>query len=246
MSMSRPCLELDGTIFVFDVKRKDRNVSKRDKDRPKENANGASKRLDDFEESALPLADEILVTRTFLDDKQGQLNEFEPLGIAPVEASKVQLQPVVVPMWHRDSFHKEEMVAMDEKYTQEIDEACGVRQGSPCIVLLQERQKYEVLREEKNDAEMEAEEYIKGLLEYHAKRDQELEQSFQEKMMEEEAGCGARRDPPALGGAAPADHRGASAQGQRVAIAVRGTSAAGRLKEAAQDGQDGPRDGLAW
>ena len=23
---------------------------------------------------------------------------------------------------HRDSFHKEEMVAMDEKYTQEIDE----------------------------------------------------------------------------------------------------------------------------
>lgn len=33
-----------------------------------------------MQESALPLADEILVTRTFLDDKQGQLNEFEPLG----------------------------------------------------------------------------------------------------------------------------------------------------------------------
>ena len=31
-------------------------------------------------ENALPLSDEILVTRTFLDDKQGQLNEFEPLG----------------------------------------------------------------------------------------------------------------------------------------------------------------------
>ena len=30
----------------------------------------------------MPLADEILVTRTFLDDKQGQLNEFEPLSWA--------------------------------------------------------------------------------------------------------------------------------------------------------------------
>lgn len=49
----------------------------------------------------------------------------------------------------------------------------------------EERQKYEVLREEKNDAEMEAEENIKSLLEHHAKQDQELEQSFQGKMMEE-------------------------------------------------------------
>lgn len=42
-----------------------------------------------------------------------------------------------------------------------------------------------MLREEKNDAEMEAEENIKSLLEHHAKQDQDLEQSFQEKMMEE-------------------------------------------------------------
>jgi len=135
----------DGTLFVFDVKRKDRNVSKRDK------------------ESALPLADEILVTRTFLDDKQGQLNEFERQVDELSNQQEFQLR-------HRDSSHKEEMVAMDEKYTAEIDE---------------ERQKYEVLREEKNDAEMEAEENIKSLLEHHAKQDQDLEQSFQEKMMEE-------------------------------------------------------------
>eukprot|EP00913_Durusdinium_trenchii_P012567 g11802.t1 len=122
-----------------------RNMSKRDK------------------ESALPLADEILVTRTFLDDKQGQLNEFERQVDELSNQQEFQLR-------HRDSFHKEEMVAMDEKYTAEIDE---------------ERQKYEVLREEKNDAEMEAEENIKGLLEHHAKQDQDLEQSFQEKMMEE-------------------------------------------------------------
>jgi len=133
----------DGTLFVFDVKRKDRNVSKRDK------------------ESALPPADEILVTRTFLDDKQAQLVEFERQVDELSNQQEFQLR-------HRESYHKEEMVELDERYTAEID---------------QERQKYEMLREEKNDAEMEAEENIKSLLEHHAKQDQELESSFQQKMM---------------------------------------------------------------
>ncbi|CAE7596826.1 CFAP57 [Symbiodinium natans] len=133
----------DGTLFVFDVKRKDRNVSKRDK------------------ESALPPSDEILVTRTFLDDKQAQLVEFERQVDELSNQQEFQLR-------HRESYHKEEMVELDERYTAEID---------------QERQKYEMLREEKNDAEMEAEENIKSLQEHHAKQDQELESSFQHKMM---------------------------------------------------------------
>merc|ERR1712060_156225 len=61
-------------------------------------------------------------------------------------------------------------MGLEEKYTQEID---------------QERTKYELLREEKNDAEMEAEENIKSLVELHAKQTQDLEGSFQHKMMKE-------------------------------------------------------------
>merc|ERR1712187_610736 len=69
---------------------------------------------------------------------------------------------------HRESYHKEEMVELEEKYTQEIE---------------QERTKYELLREEKNDAEMEAEENVKTLAELHTKQVQDLEGSFQHKMM---------------------------------------------------------------
>ncbi|CAE8610875.1 unnamed protein product [Polarella glacialis] len=133
----------DGCLFVFDVKKKDRVVSKRDK------------------ENALPPADEILVTRTFLDDKQGQLIELERQVDELSNQIEFQLR-------HRESYHKEEMVELEEKYTAEID---------------QERTKYELLREEKNDAEMEAEENIKSLAELHAKQTQDLEGSFQNKMM---------------------------------------------------------------
>merc|ERR1712187_1016311 len=69
---------------------------------------------------------------------------------------------------HRESPHKDEMVELEEKYTQEID---------------QERTKYELIREEKNDMEMEYEENIKTLQELHAKQTQDLEGSFQHKMM---------------------------------------------------------------
>eukprot|EP00931_Biecheleriopsis_adriatica_P073734 TRINITY_DN47969_c0_g1_i1.p1 TRINITY_DN47969_c0_g1~~TRINITY_DN47969_c0_g1_i1.p1 ORF type:complete len:1245 (+),score=388.72 TRINITY_DN47969_c0_g1_i1:82-3735(+) len=136
------CAE-DGCLFVFDVKKKDRVVSKRDK------------------ESALPPADEILVTRTFLDDKQGQLLELERQVEELSNQQEFQLR-------HRESYHREEMVELEEKYTAEID---------------QERQKFDLLREEKNDAEMEAEENIKSLAELHAKQTQDLEGSFQNKMM---------------------------------------------------------------
>lgn len=133
----------DGCLFIFDVRKKDRVVSKRDK------------------ENVLPPADEILVTRTFLDEKQAQLLELE----RQVEELSNQIE---FQLRHRESFHKEEMVELEEKYTQEID---------------QERTKYELLREEKTDAEMEAEENIKSLVELHAKQTQDLEGSFQHKMM---------------------------------------------------------------
>merc|ERR1711908_199050 len=60
------------------------------------------------------------------------------------------------------------MAELEDKYGQEIE---------------QERTKYELLREEKNDMEMEYEENIKNLEELHAKQTQDLEASFQHKMM---------------------------------------------------------------
>merc|ERR1712113_1107865 len=133
----------DGCLFIFDVRKKDRVVSKRDK------------------ENVLPPADEILVTRTFLDEKQAQLLELE----RQVEELSNQIE---FQLRHRESYHKEEMTELEEKYTQEID---------------QERTKFELLREERHDAEMEAEENIKSLMELHAKQTQDLEGSFQHKMM---------------------------------------------------------------
>lgn len=133
----------DGTLFVFDVKRKDRNVSKRDK------------------ESALPPSDEILVTRSFLDEKQSDLVDFERKVDELSNQQEFQLR-------YRESFHKEEMVALEERYTAEID---------------QERQKYEILREQSHDAVMEQEENLSSLREHHLKQDRELESSFQHKMM---------------------------------------------------------------
>ncbi|CAK0790838.1 unnamed protein product, partial [Prorocentrum cordatum] len=133
----------DGCLFIFDVRKKDRVVSKREKD------------------SALSWADEILVTRTHLDEKQAQLQELA----RQVEELSNQID---FQLRHRESYHKEEMSELEEKYTQEID---------------QERTKHELLREEKNDAEMEAEENIKSLMELHAKQTQDLEGSFQQQMM---------------------------------------------------------------
>jgi hypothetical protein len=137
----------DGCLFIFDVRKKDRVVSKRDK------------------ENVLPFADEILVTRTFLDEKQAQLGELERQVDELSNQIDFQLR-------HRDSYHKEKMAELEDKYGQEID---------------QERTKYELLREEKNDMEMEYEENFKNVEELHAKQTQDLEASFQHKMMIEVA-----------------------------------------------------------
>merc|ERR1712039_297334 len=134
----------DGCLCIFDIKKK--VASKRDR------ADGA-----------LGFADEILVTRAFLDDKQAALLELE----RQVEdlTSRIDFQ-----LRHRDSYHKEKMAELQEKYSEEIET---------------ERRKFEVLREEKAEMELEYEEHIKNLEETHAKQTQELDQSFQQKMLVE-------------------------------------------------------------
>merc|ERR1719478_129036 len=62
------------------------------------------------------------------------------------------------------------MAELQEKYSEEIET---------------ERRKFEVLREEKAEMETEYKENIKNLEETHAKQTQELEQSFQQKMLVE-------------------------------------------------------------
>mmetsp|Transcript_9007 Transcript_9007/g.25093 ORF Transcript_9007/g.25093 Transcript_9007/m.25093 type:complete len:1245 (-) Transcript_9007:111-3845(-) len=134
----------DGCLCIFDVRRKAPS-SKRDKD------------------GALGFADEILVTRTFLDDKQAALLDLE----RQVEelTSRIDFQ-----LRHRDSYHKEKMAELQEKYSEEIET---------------ERRKFEVLRDEKADSELKYEQNIRTLEDTHAQQTQELEQSFQRKMLVE-------------------------------------------------------------
>eukprot|EP00397_Hematodinium_sp_SG-2012_P003973 GEMP01003983.1.p1 GENE.GEMP01003983.1~~GEMP01003983.1.p1 ORF type:complete len:1382 (+),score=370.47 GEMP01003983.1:167-4312(+) len=134
----------DGSLYIFDIRKKDRAQGRRGE-----------------KESALGYADEILVTRTFLDEKQAQLVELERQVDELSNQIDFQLR-------HRDSYHKEKMAELEDKYGQEIES---------------ERTKYELLREEKNDMEMEYEENMKKLEELHAKQTQDLEASFQHKMM---------------------------------------------------------------
>jgi len=115
------------------------------------------------QDGALSFADEILVTRVFLDDKQAALLDLERQVEELTNRIDFQLR-------HRDSYHKERMAELQEKYSEEIET---------------ERRKYEVLREEKADLETEYEENIKNFEETHARQTLELEQSFQQKMLVE-------------------------------------------------------------
>eukprot|EP00930_Biecheleria_cincta_P085307 TRINITY_DN746_c0_g1_i2.p1 TRINITY_DN746_c0_g1~~TRINITY_DN746_c0_g1_i2.p1 ORF type:complete len:1283 (-),score=294.40 TRINITY_DN746_c0_g1_i2:68-3874(-) len=114
-------------------------------------------------EAALGYADEILVTRAFLDDKQAVLLDLE----RQVEELNSR---IVFQLRHRDGYHKEKMAEMQEKYSEEIET---------------ERRKFEVLREEKQEMEMVYEDNIRNHEETHQKQTRELEESFQQKMLVE-------------------------------------------------------------
>merc|ERR1719353_1548413 len=103
--------------------------------------------------------------RVTVDEKQAKLTDLE----RQVEELRNQID---FQLRHRDSYHKEKMSELEDKYTQEIE---------------QERTKFELLREEKNDMEMEYEENFKNVDELHAKQIQDLEANFQHKMMIEVA-----------------------------------------------------------
>lgn len=134
----------DGCLCIFDIKKL-----------------GPAKPEKDF---GLGYADEILVTRQFLDEKQATLLEFER-RVEELD-SRIAFQ-----LRHRDGLHKEKMAEMQEKYSEEIET---------------ERRKFEVLREEKAEMEMENEEHVKSLEENHARYLQEQQESFDQKMIVED------------------------------------------------------------
>lgn len=112
----------------------------------------------------LGYADEILVTSQFLEEKQAVLLDLE----RKVEELKGRME---YQLRTRDGLHKEKMAEMQEKYGEEIET---------------ERRKFEVLREEKAEAEMENEEKIKDEEEKHARDLQEQQESFDQKMIVED------------------------------------------------------------
>ena len=66
--------------------------------------------------------------------------------------------------------YNEKIKEVTEKFTQELE---------------QDKNRYELLREEKNDLEMEFEEKIKQMEEQHVHESQEVEASYQQKIMSE-------------------------------------------------------------
>jgi WD40 repeat protein len=86
----------DGSLYIWDIHKKMENKKKDIKD-------------------SLPFADEILVTRTFLDDKQAALLDLE----RQVEELSNQID---FQLRHRDAYHKEKMAELEDKYGQEIEQ----------------------------------------------------------------------------------------------------------------------------
>jgi len=134
----------DGCLCIFDLRKL--GAARRDKD------------------SGLGYADEILVTRQFLDEKQAVLLDLE----RKVEELDTR---IAFQLRHRDGLHKEKMAEMQEKYSEEIET---------------ERRKFELLREEKAEMEMENEEQVKNLEEKHARDLQDQQESFDQKMIVED------------------------------------------------------------
>ncbi len=94
----------DGCLFIFEIKGRGAKVDAKKKDRTEAGGN-----------NAMAYADEILVTRRFLDEKHGQLKDLERQVAELLNQIEFQLS-------HRDSYHKEKMAELEERYGQEIEQ----------------------------------------------------------------------------------------------------------------------------
>lgn len=136
----------DGCLCILDVREKEGHLSaKRDK------------------ELAVPFAEEILVTKSDLEEKNTLMQELKNKVDELTLHNEYQLRL-------KDMNYNEKIKEVTEKFTQELE---------------QDKNKYELLREEKNDMEMEYEEKIKQMEEKHQHELQEIESTYQSKIMGE-------------------------------------------------------------
>ncbi|RHZ22013.1 hypothetical protein DYB31_009689 [Aphanomyces astaci] len=108
-------------------------------------------------------AEEILVTKSDLEEKNTLMIELKNKVDELTLHNEYQLRL-------KDMNYNEYLKELTEKFTHEIE---------------QEKNKYEVLREDKNDIEMEYEERVKQIEEKHQQQMQEIEADYQQKIMKE-------------------------------------------------------------
>ena len=111
----------------------------------------------------MPWSEEILVTKSDLEENTAILAELQSKVEELTLHNEYQLRL-------KDMDYNEKIKEVTEKFTQELE---------------QDKNRYELLREEKNDLEMEFEEKIKQMEEQHVHESQEVEASYQQKIMSE-------------------------------------------------------------
>mmetsp|Transcript_155 Transcript_155/g.483 ORF Transcript_155/g.483 Transcript_155/m.483 type:complete len:1201 (-) Transcript_155:691-4293(-) len=134
----------DGVMFIMDVRDKEVRVAKREKE-------------------SLPYAEEILVTKSDLEEKTAMMNDLKQKVEELTLQNEYQLRL-------KDLTHQERIKEMTEKFAQENDA---------------EKMRTEMLLQEKNDMEMEYEERIKTIEERGAANLAAVENQFQQKLMAE-------------------------------------------------------------
>ena len=134
----------DGCLYVWDVKDTEGRVNKRERD-------------------FLPPAEEILITKSDLEEKTQRTEELNTKVTELTMQSDYQIRL-------KDLNHADRIKELTDKYTAEADDS---------------RSKYELLVQEKNDMEMDYEERLKASEEKHQEQMQQFEQQYQEKIMAE-------------------------------------------------------------
>jgi cilia- and flagella-associated protein 57 len=140
----------DGCLMLFDVKDKD-------------GRGRSTLGLGRDQKGKLVYAEEVLVTKGDLEEKNSLMHELEGQVDELTLHNEYQLRL-------KDMDYNEKIKEVTEKFTQDLE---------------QHKNRYELLREEKNDLEMEEEEKIKHMEEAHLHKLQQIEASYQQKIMEE-------------------------------------------------------------
>ncbi|GBG33254.1 Cilia- and flagella-associated protein 57 [Hondaea fermentalgiana] len=152
----------DGTLQIFEVREKDgrggvagvAGVA---------GGSPAGAAFDSVMAQSLQYAEEILVTKTDLEEKNALMAELKSKVDELTLHNEYQLRL-------KDMNYNEKIKEVTEKFTQELE---------------QDKNRYELLREEKNDLEMEYADKIKQVQDQHQQKLQEIESTYQTKIMAE-------------------------------------------------------------